>query len=209
MVPPGCTAAVPPASRRGAPRRVLAIAGSAGGLEALKLVLGALPADFPWPVIALLHTSAGYRDTWLGTLLEPCCALPVREAHARLPLEGGIVYLAPAGYHLLVEQDLRFSLSVDEKVSYVRPSADVLFESLAEACGAGAVGVILTGANEDGAAGLAAIRARGGLGIVQDPRDARAPQMPQAALQLAGADQVLRLDQIGPALAALPRTAGP
>ena len=185
-------------------RRVVAIGASVGGLDALKQVLGALPAGYPWPVIALLHTSAGYRDTRLDKLLGKHCAVPVREAEARLPLEAGVVHLAPAGYHLLVEQDLRFSLSVDEKVSYVRPSADVLFESLAEAVGARAIGVILTGANDDGAAGLAAIRARGGLAIVQDPAGAQAPQMPRAALRIAGADQLLRLDAIGPRLAALP-----
>jgi len=184
-------------------RRVVAIAASVGGLEALKQVLGDLPATFPWPVIALLHTSAGYRDTQLESLLGQRCALPVCEAEARMPVAAGVVHVAPAGYHLLVEKDLRFSLSVDEKVSYVRPSADVLFESLAEAVGAGAIGVILTGANDDGAAGLAAIRARGGLALVQDPAEARAPQMPQAALRLAGADQVLRLSQVGPALTAL------
>ena len=185
-------------------RRVVAIGASVGGLDALKQVLAALPASYPWPVIALLHTSAGYRDTRLDKLLGKHCALPVREAEARLPLEAGVVHLAPAGYHLLVEQDLRFSLSVDEKVSYVRPSADVLFESLAEAVGARAIGVILTGANDDGAAGLAAIRARGGLAIVQDPAEAQAPQMPRAALRIAGADQLLRLVAIGPRLAALP-----
>jgi two-component system chemotaxis response regulator CheB len=186
--------------------RVIVIAGSIGGLEALKQVLGMLPADFPWPLIALLHTSAGYRNTQLDLVLGAHCALPVREAQARAPLEAGVVQLAPAGYHLLVEKDLRFSLSVDEKVSHVRPSADVLFESLAEACGARAIGVILTGANDDGAAGLAAIRACGGHAIVQDPAQARAPQMPQAALRLAGADQVLQLSQIGPALVALTQT---
>jgi two-component system chemotaxis response regulator CheB len=186
-------------------QRVLAIGGSAGGLEALKQVLGDLPGDFPWPVIALLHTSAGYRETRLDLVLARRCALRVREAEPRTALEAGVVHLAPAGYHLLVEKDLRLSLSVDEKVSFVRPSADVLFESLAEACGARAVGVILTGANEDGAAGLAAIRARGGFAIVQDPQDAQAPQMPQAALRLAGADRVLPLKDIGSALTLLSR----
>lgn len=186
-------------------QRVIAIGASVGGLEALKQVLGALPRHYPWPVLVLLHTSAGYRESRLDQLLALHCALPVREAEPRMALQAGVVHLAPAGYHLLVEQDLRLSLSVDEKVSYVRPSADVLFESLAEAVGARAVGVILTGANEDGAAGLAAIRARGGLALVQDPAQAQAPQMPRAALQLAGADQVLDLAGIGARLAALPQ----
>lgn len=199
-------ASSPPGSPPGKPlQRVVAIGASVGGLEALKQILASLPAHYPWPVIALLHTSAGYRGTRLDSLLGQHCALPVREAEARMPLEAGVVHLAPAGYHLLVEKDLRFALSVDEKVSYVRPSADVLFESLAEACGARAIGVILTGANDDGAAGLAAIRARGGFAIVQDPEEAQAPQMPQAALRIAGADQVLRLSAIGATLAALPQ----
>ncbi|MDR3419587.1 MAG: chemotaxis protein CheB [Nevskia sp.] len=187
----------------GSPGRVVAIAASSGGVAALGEVLRALPADYPWPVIVLLHNSDAYPGSRLDQLLGRACALPVREAEARLPLAAGIVYLAPAGYHLLVEQDLRFALSVDQKVAYVRPSADVLFDSLADACGAAAVGVILTGSNEDGAAGLTAIRARGGLAIVQDPSEAQAPQMPEAALRLASAE-VLDLAGIGVRLAALP-----
>ena len=200
MLRPGCIAAVR-ASK--SVRRVVAIGASVGGLEALKQVLGALPAGYPWPVLALLHTSAGYRDFQLDRLLAQYCVLPVREAEPRMALETGVVHVAPAGYHLLLEKDLRFSLSVDEKVSYVRPSADVLFDSLADAVGARAVGVILTGANDDGAAGLAAIRARGGLALVQDPAQAQAPQMPRAALRVAGADEVLSLAAIGARLAAL------
>jgi two-component system chemotaxis response regulator CheB len=183
--------------------RIVAVGASAGGLEALKTVLQELPAQYPWPVIVLLHTSADYRQTRLDELLARCCAIPVREALPRQAVQAGVVHVAPAGYHLLVENDLRFSLSVDEKVAYARPSVDVLFESLADACGEAAVGVILTGANEDGAQGLAAIRRAGGLALVQDPSQAKAAQMPQAALRIAGADRVLGLRDIGAALAAL------
>lgn len=186
------------------PPRIVAIGASAGGLDALKTVLGSLPADYPWPVLALLHASARYGGSQLDQLLQRGCVLPVCEAQARQAARPGVVHLAPAGYHLLLERDLRFSLSVDEKVSYSRPSIDVLFDSVAEACGAGAVGVILTGANDDGAAGLAAIRALGGLAIVQDPAEAQAAQMPRAALDRAGADHVLRLRGIAAKLAALP-----
>jgi len=185
--------------------RVVAIGASIGGLEALKLLLPALPRDYPWPVIVVLHSSAGYRDTRLDTLLGQRSILPVREAQPRQPVQAGVVHVAPAGYHLLVEKDLRFALSVDEKVSYVRPSVDVLFDSVADACGARCVGVILTGANDDGAEGLAAIRRRGGLALVQDPAEAQAPQMPQAALRVAGADQVLKLRDLAARLAALPK----
>ncbi|MBV8063356.1 MAG: chemotaxis protein CheB, partial [Nevskia sp.] len=173
--------------------------------EALRLILPALPADYPWPVIVLLHFSAGYRDLRLDSLLGRIGPLPAREAEARELARPGVVYVAPAGYHLLLEKDLRFALSVDEKVSYVRPSADVLFESAAEACGARCVGVILTGANEDGAEGLAAIRRRGGLALVQDPAEAGAPQMPEAALRVAGADAVLKLRGLASRLATLPK----
>lgn len=184
--------------------RIVAIGASAGGLEALKLVLGGLPADYPWPVLALLHGSARHGGSQLDQLLQRSCALAVAEAQPRQAVRAGAVYLAPAGYHLLLERDLQFSLSVDEKVSYSRPSIDVLFDSVADVCGSGAVGVILTGSNDDGAAGLAAIRARGGLAIVQDPAEAQAPQMPQAALDRAGADHVLPLRGIAALLAALP-----
>lgn len=185
--------------------RVLAIGASIGGLEALKLLLKALPANYPWPVIVLLHSSAGYRDSRLDELLALHCALPVREAEVRTAMRPGVVHVAPPGYHLLVEKDLRFSLSVDEKVAYVRPSVDVLFDSLADACGPRCVGVILTGANEDGAEGLAAIRRAGGLALVQDPAEAQARQMPEAALKIAGADHILKLTDLAARLAALPK----
>jgi len=192
------TAAAP-----GPEARLVAIGASAGGLAALHLVLAGLPAGFPWPVIALLHTGPGHRHSQLHEVLGRDCALPVCEAQARTAAAVGVVHLAPAGYHLLLEKDLRFSLSVDEKVAYVRPSIDVLFDSLADACGRRAVGVILTGSNSDGAAGLAAIRARGGLAIVQDPHEAQAPQTPAAALDRAGADRVLDLRGIAACLASL------
>jgi len=187
------------------PSRVVAIGASVGGLEALRAILPALPGGYPWPLIVLVHSSAAYPDSRLDSLLGRMGALPAREAEAREAAVAGVIHVAPAGYHLLLEKDLRFSLSVDEKVSYVRPSADVLFESVAEACGARCVGVILTGANEDGAEGLAAIRRAGGLALVQDPSEAQAPQMPDAALRVAGADAVLNLRGIAARLAALPK----
>jgi two-component system chemotaxis response regulator CheB len=187
---------------------VVAIGASVGGLEALRTILPALPGGYPWPVVVVLHTSAAYRDSRLDSLLARIGPLPAHEATPRAPASPGTVHVAPAGYHLLLEKDLRFSLSVDEKVSYVRPSVDVLFESVAEACGPRCVGVILTGANDDGAAGLAAIRRAGGLALVQDPAQAQAPQMPEAALRVAGADSVLNLLGIAARLAALPEELG-
>jgi two-component system chemotaxis response regulator CheB len=182
---------------------VIAIGASSGALAALKIVLRALPHGYPHAVIAVTH--ARPHQIQMAELLAPSSAIPVVEAQSRAAVAPGAVHLAPPGYHLLVERDLRFALSVDEKVAYSRPSIDVLFESLADACGNRAIGVILTGANEDGARGLAAIRAAGGIALVQDPREARAPQMPEAALRIAGADFTLRLRELGLQLAALDR----
>ena len=113
------------------------------------------------------------------------------------------MYIAPPGYHLLLEPDRSFALSADEPVNFARPSIDVLFESAAYACGKALLGIILTGANHDGAAGLAAIRAHGGLAWVQDPASALAAMMPQAAIERAGADLVLPLDQLAARLGRL------
>ncbi len=175
--------------------RIVVIGASAGGVAALRTLLGALAPDYPYPVVVVLHT----RETQiegLVSLFARSCTLPVLEAQAGEPLAAGCVYLAPGDYHLLVERDRRFSMSVDDRVCYVRPSADVLFLSAADAYGRATIGVILTGTNDDGARGLAAIRSAGGIGLVQDPQEAEEPAMPEAAIKLAGADAVLPLHQL-------------
>lgn len=171
---------------------------SAGGLDALKPLLRALDPTLPQAVIVCSHS--GDQGSLLGELLARHSPLPVREAHERWPVQAGVVHLAPAGYHLLIERDRRFAYSVDAPVHYSRPSIDVLFESAADAFGAGLIGVMLTGASADGAYGLARIRAAGGLAVVQDPTEASAAAMPQAALDRAGADHCLPLAQIAPLL---------
>lgn len=170
---------------------------SAGGLKALHVLLAGLDANLPVPVIVVAHTGSEDIGT-LCDLLSRSSPLPVIEALERHLPRPGCVYLAPTGYHLYLEQDGRFALSIDAKVCHVRPSIDVLFESAADAYGNGLAAVVLTGANEDGAAGLKAVRARGGIGIVQDPQDAEVPAMPAAALALAGADYCIPLNEIGP-----------
>lgn len=168
---------------------------SAGGLRALHVLLSGLAADFPLPLAAVCHT--GSDDvSLLCELLARSSALPVQEAAERCVPKSGEIYIAPSGYHLLLGEDGRFALSVDARVGYARPSIDVLFQSAAEACRGRLVGVVLTGANSDGAEGLQQIRSRGGLGIVQRPDDAEASAMPAAALELAGADYCVPLDQI-------------
>jgi two-component system chemotaxis response regulator CheB len=157
-------------------------------------LLGGLDPRLPQPLMVCCHRS----DTMdiLSDVLGRASALPVADAVERQALQPGVVHMAPAGYHLLVESDLHFALSADARVNYSRPSIDVLFRSAAEVFGAGLVGVVLTGANADGAAGLQRIRQLGGIAIVQLPSDAEASTMPQAALDLAGADYCLPLSDI-------------
>jgi two-component system chemotaxis response regulator CheB len=162
------------------PARAVVIGASAGGVQALLALLPQLPGDFPLPVLVVLHVPAD-RSNVLAPLFATKCALTVKEAEDKEPALPGVVYFAPSDYHLLVEADGALALSSDEPVNYSRPSIDVLFESAADAYGSGLVGVILTGANEDGALGLRAVEVAGGCAIVEDPALAYAPSMPAAA----------------------------
>jgi two-component system chemotaxis response regulator CheB len=166
---------------------------SAGGLNALHKVLDVLPIGFPVPVIIVAHTAPA-SENLLPALLAKTCRLPVSEAREREPALPGQIYVAPPNYHLLIEPDCTFALSVDERVCFVRPSIDVLFHSAADAYKERLMGVILTGANSDGAQGLKAIKAAGGYTLVQDPADAYADTMPRAAIAAGAADKVLPLD---------------
>lgn len=176
---------------------LVAIGASWGGLHAIRTVLEGLPRELPAAVVVAQHRSGG--DDVLADLLARTSALPVRDADDKDALEPGRVLVAPAGYHLLVE-DGSVALSTDAPVAFSRPSIDVLLQSAAEARGDRVVGVILTGANADGAEGLAAIRRHGGLAIVQDPETAERPEMPRAALRACPDAQVRRLEDIGPEL---------
>lgn len=195
------SARLPPGLAGRAFRMVVAGA-SAGGLQALLAVLGQLPADYRLPIVITQHLH-GSDEGRLAELLDRQLGLTVCEAADKQPTEPGRVYLAPAGYHLLVERDASLSLSVDPKVNYSRPSIDVLFESAATAFGDALVGVILTGANEDGANGMARIRELGGVCIAQDPATAESPPMPEAAIARAGIEMVLPAQEIGALLARL------
>lgn len=182
--------------------RAVVVGVSSGGVHALGLLLGALPADFPLPILIVQHIGPD-AGSGLAKLLDAHSALHVKEADEQDAVLPGHVYLAPANYHLLVESDGRLALSADAPVSYARPSVDVLFESAAEVYRGALVGVVLTGANFDGSRGLARIKQCGGLAIVQDPLDAEAPQMPQAALAATPVDHVLPLVGIAPLLCTL------
>lgn len=184
----------PDLPRRPAPFRAVVIGVSAGGLDALSTLLPALPKDFPLPILVVQHRLAG-SDDYLAQSLDRICAVQVKEAEEKEKLKQGTVYLAPADYHLLIERDETIALSIDAKENYSRPSIDVLFESAAYVWASLLIGMVLTGANSDGAKGLALIKQRGGTTIVQDPETAEYDTMPRAALPCA--DYVLPLPEIG------------
>lgn len=170
---------------------------SAGGGGALGTILGALPPAFPAAVAVVQHR--GDTEAGLCAALRARSRLPVREAEDKDPIEPGTVFLAPAGYHLLVEPG-QFSLSTAALELYARPSIDVLFESAADAYRERLIGVILTGASRDGAAGLRAIEDAGGIALVQEPRTAECSIMPAAAVAATTAHQILPLERIADAL---------
>jgi two-component system chemotaxis response regulator CheB len=168
---------------------------SSGGLEALKILVPGLRANFPLPVLVVQHL-APHSDAYLSVCLNELSALTVKEAEDKEPLAPGTVYVAPPDYHLMVEPDATLTLSVDPKVNFSRPAVDVLFETASDAFGAELIGIVLTGANHDGAKGLARIKSRGGLAIVQDPKTAQAQAMPLAALEATRVDHILALQDI-------------
>lgn len=178
----------------GTPRAVV-IGASAGALEALSALLPPLGAQFPLPIIVVVHLPAD-RPSMLADLLARKCRLRVREAEDKEPLVGGTVYVAPPDYHLLIEADGAIALSSDEPVLFSRPSIDVLFETAADAFGPDLVAIVLSGANSDGAQGLRAVRAAGGTALVQDPKTAFATAMPEAAIGAAPDARILSLAEI-------------
>jgi len=180
---------------------LVVVGASWGGLDALSAVLGAIPQKFGPALAVALHRDKR-SDQGLVTYLQQRTALPVKEPEDKEPIEPGIIYLAPAGYHLLVEQN-RFALSTEAPVAHARPSVDVLFESAAESYGPKLVGLVLTGANQDGASGLAAVKRHGGLALVQDPETAQKASMPQAAIAATRVDRVMGLAELGSFLAGL------
>jgi len=177
---------------------LIVIGCSLGGMRALEIILSALPADFATPIAVVQHRYRTSNES-LPAFFRQHTGLKVVDVEDKQYIKPGHVYLAPANYHLLVE-DGSFSLSVDEVVVYARPSVDVLFESAADAYRERLIGVILTGANEDGARGAARIKRNGGFVVVQDPKTAEAPAMPEAAIAKARVDRILPLDRIGPFL---------
>ena len=184
------------------PFELVVIGASWGGMEAIGSVLEALPPGYELPVVVAQHRASGANEDMLERALARQSRLEVVGVNDKEPLEPGRVYVAPADYHVIVEPG-HLALSTEDLVQFSRPSIDVLFESAASAYGGRTVGVLLTGLNEDGAEGLAAIVAAGGFTLVQDPATAERDEMPRAAIERGAAKRVLPLEGIGPLLASL------
>jgi two-component system chemotaxis response regulator CheB len=188
--------------------KLIALAGSAGGLQAFKAVLGRLPRDFPVPVLICQHR--GKRESEQDMLVEilgRCCSFPAIQAYTESPLHGGIAYIAPPDRHLLVSRG-RIAISDAPAIDYNRPSIDKLFESLAMEFGKHLIVVVLSGCRADGAKGVIKVKASGGRVIIQDPMTALHDGMPNAAISSGCADFVLPVESIGSALTALTMVPG-
>ena len=174
---------------------------SLGGFQALQIVLGDLPRDFPLPIAVIQHRSSD--DSMLTPLLGTHVLLPVVEIEDKQPISPGQIFIGPSNYHVLIDSR-HFALSTDAPVLHARPSIDVLFESAAEAFGDGVAGVLLTGMSRDGTSGLKRIRECGGWVVVQDPLTAEGRVMPEAAIESEAADRILPLEKIAAFLMDLP-----
>ena len=174
--------------------RAIVIGAAAGAVQALSRILPRLSADYPVPLMIVVHIPDA--PSGLVPLLAARSAIALREPEDKEPILPGTAYLAPPGYHLLIEKDHSIALSADEPVLFSRPSINVLLESAADSYGAGLTGIILTGANEDGANGANAVHAAGGTVLVENPATAYAPAMPIAALARCPAATILSLDEI-------------
>lgn len=177
----------------------IVIGASAGAIEALSVLLPSLPQDFALPILIVVHVPLD-KGSLMADLFAAKCKLEVCEAEDKAPIRRGVVYFAPADYHLLVEADKRLSLSSEEPVNYSRPSIDVLLETAADAYEDGLVGVVLTGANSDGAKGLRRVCKLGGRALVQRPDAAYAAAMPEAALAACPAAEAMTLEQLAETL---------
>lgn len=182
--------------------QVIVIGSSAGGIEVLKKILTLIPRSFSCSVVVVQHIGTEISQT-LSQFFSEICQIPVKEAEDKVKIESGTIYFAPAGYHLLIETEGSFALNLDPVVNYARPSIDVLMETAAIAFGDKLLGIILTGANQDGAEGLRQISRHKGLTVVQDPSEATFPTMPLAALEIAPVDYILKSQEIADLIAGL------
>jgi two-component system chemotaxis response regulator CheB len=175
--------------------KAVVIGVSAGGLEALTLLLPTFKKDFPLPIFVVQHVGDD-ASGFLCSHLAARCQLKVIEPDDKQPIKPGVIYIAPSGYHMIVDSPQTISLSVDPRVNYSRPSIDLLFQSAAEAFQESLIGVVLTGANSDGTEGIKLIKKKQGLTIAQDPLTAEVAVMPQSAIDSGCIDRVLPLNEM-------------
>ena len=175
--------------------KIIVIGTSAGGMEALKNLLPVFPPAFPVPIVIVQHISS-LSNGFMIQYLNSISSIRVKEAEEKETLSPGTVYFAPPNYHLMIEDDHTLSLTVEKKVNYARPSIDVLFESAVYTYGKDCIGVVLTGANSDGAYGLAQIKKAGGYTIVQSPETAYSDSMPRSAIEAAIPDLIMPIEEI-------------
>ena len=175
--------------------KLLIIGGSAGSLEVILLFLKDLKSNLSFPILLVLHRKSSF-DSALTHLISTRTTLPVQEAEEKEQLKAGNIYIAPADYHLLIEKQHTVSLDFSEKVHYSRPSIDITFQTAAEAYGASLVCILLSGANEDGAAGLLAVKEAGGFVVIQDPLTAEVSYMPEQALKVVKPDKLLKATEL-------------
>jgi two-component system, chemotaxis family, protein-glutamate methylesterase/glutaminase len=173
----------------------IVIGSSAGGLNALTTIFEKLPVNYPLPIVVVQHR-AHEQEGLLEEVLQSKCKIAIKQADEKESIGQGCIYIAPPGYHLLIEKDFTFSLSADAHVNYSRPSIDILFETAAEAYKETLIGLILTGANTDGATGMLSIKNYGGFTIAQDPKEAFSSQMPKACIANGSINVILNLQGI-------------
>ena len=175
--------------------KAVVMGASAGGMETIGAILTKLPLDFTVPILIVQHLSPSSQG-YMARYLNKICKIKVKEADEKEKIKPGLVYISPANYHLLVEEDESLSLTVGPKVNYSRPSIDILFETASDVYQDKLIGVILTGANRDGSMGLKALKDKGGLAIVENPETALVNAMPKAAIEATHVDFILESKDI-------------
>ena len=168
---------------------------SSGGMNAMKILFSILPKGFLIPIVIVQHVSPHSDSQWIKFLNDKS-EMYIKEADEKESIKLGTAYIAPPNYHLLIESDNTFSLTIDKRVNYARPSIDVLFESAAEVYKNKLIGVVLTGANNDGTNGIKKIKEYGGIAIIQDPETAESTYMPLSAIAAIKPDHILSLEEI-------------
>jgi two-component system chemotaxis response regulator CheB len=176
-------------------KEIIVIGGSAGSFDVLMNIIPLLPEVFPLPIVIIVHRKTS-EESILTALFQRQCKMKVTEADEKMKIEKGIIYIAPAGYHLLVEKDHTFSLDYSEKVNNSRPNIDVTIESIVDVYRDKVIGILLSGANNDGAKGMELLKDSGGFVVIQSPETALFPKMPKAAEKIMKPDTVLSPGEI-------------